>query len=129
MEVASPIALQPASAASGAQRCSPMMDTSNKRNAALAAEEERTTKRRRFAMMDVDSLSEDFSSHSIFYKSNGGAVAPNLSIAGKKKENGIDWIDLVFISVFNRLSFSEFQALFSTVNTISSLAHPTVFIF
>jgi len=92
MEVASPIALAPAPSA-GQQRCSPMMDTSNKRAAEEAAE--RSVKRRRFAM-DVDSLSEDFSSHSIFYRNNGSvaaaAAAPSLSIAGESLNwRRIDW--------------------------------------
>ena len=83
MEVASPpIALQPAPRHS---RYSPMLDSSNKRGAALAAEEERSAKRCRF-VMDVDALSEDFSSHSLFYKNNG---APNMSVAAGKTNRRI----------------------------------------
>lgn len=64
MEVASPLTLGPSSA--GNKRslaCSPQQSM-------LADEmEERVTKRRRFhGAADMDSLSEDFSSHSLFYK-------------------------------------------------------------
>ena len=83
MEVASPpMALPPAPRHS---RCSPMLDSSShKRGGAASTEEERSAKRCRF-VMDVDALSEDFSSHSLFYKNNGAPIMSVATAAGKTK--------------------------------------------
>jgi hypothetical protein len=72
MEVASPLTFGPGSA--GNKRslaCSPQMNLTE-----MEMGDERATKRRRFHAADVDSLSEDFSSHSLFYKT----LPPNKSI-------------------------------------------------
>lgn len=69
-----------------------MLDSSNKRGAVLSsAEEERSTKRRRCAM-DVDALSEEFSSHVLFYKNNGAPSSLSVAAAAGMKKTGMGFI-------------------------------------
>lgn len=86
MEVASPFTLGPSS--TGNKRslaCSPQMNL-----AEVELGDERVTKRRRFHTPDMDSLSEDFSSHSLFYKS----LPQNKSIFAQAQNGGKDHQDV-----------------------------------